>query len=161
MLEQGVQWYVISHGRQSIISYRLATSRSHLCEKETHLYPVSSLDIYYRGPNVSLTKARILPLEHCVTLERIYVLLKDFSIRLAAEASVEVDCMIQRYSVSAWLLSMPSLLGIVGGSGVGWVLKTYFLSRVFAALPCVIRQGNTLIHCWVSDVLHTWWWTQT
>ena len=54
------------------------------------------------------------------------------------------------------MISMPSLLGKVGASGVGWVLKTYFLSRVLAALAYVIKQGSTLIHSWVSDVLRTW-----
>ena len=45
------------------------------------------------------------------------------------------------YGASAWLISMPSLLGAVGGSVVGWLLKTHFLSRAFAALPSLLRQG--------------------
>ena len=55
-----------------------------------------------------------------MTLERIYVLLKDTSlIGLAAEAGVEVDSLILRHSASAWLISTPCLLGIVGGGGGG------------------------------------------
>ena len=117
--------------------YRLVTSGVHLFEEESHMYSLCATVTLTStaGAQVSpLSKARTLPLGHWVTLERIYVLLKDRSlVCLAAEAGVEVDSMILRYSASVWSISKPSLLGTVGGSRVGWLLKTHFLSRAFAA----------------------------
>lgn len=71
MLEQGDQ-YVISHGGQAVISYRLATSGVHLYEEETHLYSVCATDTLTPtagGQSSPLTKTRTFPFEHCVTLE--------------------------------------------------------------------------------------------
>ena len=68
--------------------------------------------------------------------------------------------LILRYGAPSCLISMPSLLGTVGGSGVGWLLKTYFLSRGSAALPCLIMQGahsctiGRVMSC-ISDGGHT------
>lgn len=71
MLEQGEQ-YVISHGGQDVISYRLTTSGVHLYEEKTHLNSVCATDTLTSiagGQSSSLTKTRTFPLEHCGTLE--------------------------------------------------------------------------------------------
>ena len=71
----GLPWWA-SH------NHKLPTSGVHLFEEESHMYSVCATVTLTStaGAQVSpLGKARTLPLEHWVTLERIYVLLKDRS----------------------------------------------------------------------------------
>ena len=143
MLDKGHQWCVISHGGQAIVSCRVATSRVHLYAEETHLYSLCATVtlISTTGAQISpSTKARNLPLEHCVTLERIYVLLKDRCLKAQQQRQVwkETVWFWGRVLLPGWHGCLPSVLGTVGGSGVGWLLKTHF-------------WAEPLLHCHASE----------
>lgn len=106
-----------SHGGQSKIRYRLTTSWFHLYEKETSI-SYFLLRHLIQGPKYNPNQSKNFTfVTLCDCGKDVCPSERQISVCLAAVAGVEVDCMIQRYGAHAWLISMPSVLGIVCG---GW-----------------------------------------
>ena len=150
---------MISHGEQSIISSWLSTSGVHLYEEKKHMYIV-----FATVTLTSTTGAQILPLTKAELYHWNTVCLWKGSMCFwrtdLCMPSSRGRCgsrLILRYSAPAPLISMPSLLGIVGGSRGGVVAEHLLLEQRPPALPCLISHHTHALREWC---LHTWWWTK-
>lgn len=90
-------------------------------------------------PNLTLNQSRTLTLEHCVSLERIHVFLKERSLyawkqrQVCKQTDSEIQCSCQ---VDIHDFSTGNSRG-----EWGWVVAEDLLEQRSPAIPCLIRQG--------------------